>query len=70
VGGETNFAVIGKSEWAELANDGSISFNLVQRLAKQLLKQAQTQLNSVHLACGKIPQNTAIIGKLNFDLMS
>lgn len=70
VGGETNFSVIGKNEWARLAKDCGIPANLVQRLAKQLLKQAQNQLNSVRLACGENAKITAIIGKLNFDLLS
>ena len=68
VGGETNFAVIEQSDWTQLATDCGITSNLVQRLAKQLLKQVQTKLNSVDLACGSNPQNTEIIKKLNLDL--
>jgi serine/threonine-protein kinase HipA len=68
VGGETNFAVIGQSDWTQLATDCGISSDLVQRLTKQLLKHVQTKLNSVDLACGKNPQNTAIIKKINLSL--
>jgi serine/threonine-protein kinase HipA len=69
VGGETNFAVIKMAEWVQLANDCNISSNLVKRLAKQLQKKVQTQINSTNLDFGKNSKDTAIIGKLNFDLL-
>jgi hypothetical protein len=69
VGGETNFAVIGRDEWVQFAKDCGVSFNLVQRLAKQLIKQAKDQIDAVHLACGQHPQNKGIKQKLHWDSM-
>jgi serine/threonine-protein kinase HipA len=67
VGGETNFAVIGKDEWVQIATDCGVAFNLVQRLAKQLIKQAKSQIDAVHLACGLHPKNKAIKSLHNWN---
>ena len=69
VGRETNFAVIGRDEWAQLAKDCSVSFNLIQRLAKQLIKQVKDRLDAIHLAYGQHPQNKAIKQKLHWNSM-
>jgi serine/threonine-protein kinase HipA len=69
VGGETNFAVIGKGEWAQLAKDCGVPPALVQRLAKQLLRQVRAKLNTTNQNCGLEPHIAEIIEKLNMDLM-
>ena len=69
VGGETNFAVIGRDEWVQLTKDCGVLFNLVQRLAKQLKNQVKDRLDAVHLVCSQHPQNKAIKQKLNWNSM-
>ena len=38
VGGETNFAVIGRNEWAQLANDCGVQSSLTKRISDQIYK--------------------------------
>jgi serine/threonine-protein kinase HipA len=38
VGGETNFAVIGRNEWAQLANDCGVQSTLTKRISDQIYK--------------------------------
>ncbi len=67
VGGESNFAVIRQEEWAQLAINCGAPFNLVQRLAKQLIKKAKGQIDEVDIACGHHPQNREIKKTLNWN---
>jgi serine/threonine-protein kinase HipA len=45
VGGETNFTVIGKAEWAQLAKDCGVQFSLTQRIAAQIGRQINSKLS-------------------------
>lgn len=69
VGGETNFAVIGKDEWETLTKDCGIPMALLERLARRVTKQVINRFESVHLSCGRHQQNAVIIEKLHLDLM-
>jgi serine/threonine-protein kinase HipA len=45
VGGETNFAVIGKDEWTQLTKDCGVPFALLQRLGSQLTQRVQSAVD-------------------------
>ena len=68
VGGETHFAVIGKTEWAQLAKDCGATPALLRQLASKLVKQMKAQVDLTHLACNQHSVNAAITQKLNWAL--
>jgi serine/threonine-protein kinase HipA len=69
VGGESNFAVIGTAQWTRLAQDCGVQPALVQKLARQMVKQVQAKLESTLQDCGQHPQNTNIVNRLNLRSM-
>ena len=46
IGGESNFAVIGRKHWAQMANHCGVPVVLLQRLAASLLKRLEKALPS------------------------
>ena len=50
IGGESNFAVLDHSHWAQLAKDCAVPEVLLQRLAAELLKRMNSALPKVAAA--------------------
>jgi serine/threonine-protein kinase HipA len=64
IGGESNFAVIERKHWAQLANDCGVPLVLLQRLAAALLKRLEKALPST-AARVTAETDSAMVGRIH-----
>lgn len=69
VDGETNFAMIGKTEWAQFAQDYGVAPVLLRRLVGLMVELLRVQFEVTHIACGERPINAKIKQRLNWDFL-